>query len=142
MARFPWPLLAALLLLPRLALAHGNTRLEEGSPSAAAVETPDLSEVEAAIEAAATEFEIPLPILQAVAHTESRWHHHPTRLSMVGRQGLFQLSPDRQELAAELLGVQDEVVRHEVTEHARAFAALLDLERPNPEPSENAAGHC
>ncbi|MCS5679006.1 MAG: N-acetylmuramoyl-L-alanine amidase, partial [Acidimicrobiales bacterium] len=128
-------LLSLGLVVPSIGLAEGMTTLEDGSPPSSAIITADLPEVEAAIEAAAAEFGVPLPILQAIAHTESRWQHHPTRLSMGGRQGLFQLTQDRRELGAALLEVTDSAVRQDVATHARAFAMLLDFQRPQPEPS-------
>ena len=132
--------LAALILMtsllsPAPAEAHRNVWLEEDSPPTSALLLPDVSAVEDAIEDAASEFGVPLPILQGIAHTESRWEHHPTRIATGGRQGLFQLTEDRRDFGAELLEVSELSVRRDLVTHARAFAALLDFHRPEVDQS-------
>ena len=121
--------LLALLLVPSTALACGE-QPQYDTAMAPGWTVPTVAEVEDAIDAAAVEFGVPVSILQAVAHTESRWQHRPYRITMGERRGVFNLSQNRQEVAAALLGVEVDLIRGDVTQHARAFAALLDSARP------------
>ena len=57
-------------------------------------------EVDEAIEAAAAEFEVPEELLKVVAWVEGRYEHVPFRVSADGRTGLFQIAPERLELAS------------------------------------------
>jgi MYXO-CTERM domain-containing protein len=130
--------LAAALALPASVHAHGD------APSFDATlvgfwPSPTLVEVEEALDAAAAEFDVPLEILQGLAHQESRWQHVPYRLAHDGRRGLFQMSPERLSTAASLLGLPAAQVQGSVLQHARGFAALLDEARPVAK-AEAAAG--
>ena len=118
-------------LLPVSAQGHGTVY------QAAASTTPDgyvgpasLADIEDAIAEASAEFGVPEPLLQVIAHVESRWEHRPYRLSHNGRRGLFRLNPNRLSLAASLLGEDPEDVATDIHLHARGFAALLDASRP------------
>ena len=91
------------LVAPTSALAHGDLATPDDTTMNPGWDLPTISEVEDAIDAAAAEFAVPVSILEAVAHTESRWQHRPYRVSQDGRRGLFQIPATRQELAAELL---------------------------------------
>ena len=122
--------LLALLVAPSAALACGE-QPQLDTTMAPGWNVPTVAEVDDAIDAAAAEFGVPASILQAVAHTENRWQHRPYRITMGERRGLFSLSQDRQEVAAALLSVDIEIIRGDVNQHARAFAALLDSARPS-----------
>jgi len=97
---------------------------------------PTLPDIEQAISDAAHEFDVPEPLLQVIAHSESRWRHRPARISAEGRVGLFQLSPERQSLAADLLELPLAEVSANIDDHARAFAVLLDYQRPQASSAE------
>ena len=114
---------AAALAAPNVASACAGGLPEFDSSMAGDWSVPSIADVEDAIDAAAAEFGVPASLLQAVAHTESRWGHHPYRISQGGRRGLFQLSPDRMDLAADLIEQDLDVVRGDVVQHARGFAA-------------------
>lgn len=91
---------------------------------------PTVAEIEAALVDASVEFDVPLSLLQALAHTEGRWVHDPARTGWGGRRGLFQLSPARIDEAADLLGTVPSSVELYLAPHVRGLAALLDAERP------------
>ena len=91
---------------------------------------PSLEEVEQALADAAWEYDVPLELMAVVAHTESRWRHRPERSSRDGRRGLLSLSPDRVLQAAHELGTTPQDVVEDLTTHTRAFALLLDSQRP------------
>ncbi len=122
-------LLLALLLLPTASWAHGEYTETAADVSPGYLE-PSVAEIEDAIEAAAAEFFVPEALLRAVAHTEGRWQHVPYRISASGRRGLFQLTAERVDDAAFLLGAPVDLVRGDWITHTRAFAALLDDARP------------
>jgi hypothetical protein len=125
-------ILASTLLLfaaPATALACGG-HSEWDSRVSKQYRIPTALDAADAIEAAAVEFGVPVSLLQAVAHTESRWQHHPHRVNPDGRRGLFHLPQDRIDLAADWLNLSWGEANGDVVQHARIFAALLDEARP------------
>jgi hypothetical protein len=125
-------ILASTLLLfaaPATALACGG-HSEWDSRVSKQYRIPTALDAADAIEAAAVEFGVPVSLLQAVAHTESRWQHHPHRVNPDGRRGLFHLPQDRIDLAADWLDLSWGEANGDVVQHARIFAALLDEARP------------
>ncbi len=109
--------------------AHGPTTGVAFDPGYA---PPSAWEVDEAIEDAAAEFAVPEELLKVVAWVEGRYEHVPFRISADGRSGLYQIAPERLELASEFLDVDEEALTSDLTQHARAMAFLLAAAAPSP----------
>ena len=119
-----YPTLAALaVLLPALALAgcSENALSPDGAPSAEA-------DLEALFAEAAAAYDVPAPLLEAIAYTETRWQMVEGEEEFEGVPaafGVMALRGDRLREGARLAGVTEPEARAEAGANIRAAAALL-----------------
>ncbi|MCL6444259.1 MAG: N-acetylmuramoyl-L-alanine amidase [Alicyclobacillus sp.] len=139
-----------LSLMTASACLLAGSAVQTASPvSAYAAQNNSPNAMEDAFAAAAAEFHVPESILKAVAYNESLWNQHPGQPSIEGGYGVMHLTdvtgnPDAKgddnssqsvdtdvpsmhtlNAAAQLLGVDPEVLKQDFTQNIRGGAALL-----------------
>ncbi len=92
--RVSWKKRVAWVLIPLIAVSMGAIR-PAARPAEAQVPTAqstDATELQRTFAAAAREFNVPEPVLLAVAYTMSRWEHHAGEPSTTGGYGVMHLT--------------------------------------------------
>jgi N-acetyl-anhydromuramyl-L-alanine amidase AmpD len=127
-------LLAAVASLALTACDDGEGR--RTGPSAGidaddAADDDDLSsrDLDGVFEAVADEYDVPMQLLQAIGHVETRWEMIEGEHEIEGREpafGIMGMRGARLEEAAELAGLDVETVKSDRVANIRAAAAWLD----------------